>query len=58
MPGKYMMILGPSLADLIHIQYRNYSNHFVKYSKKFPENLSNSYSLVAKGMAVTFEGLK
>lgn len=58
LPGKRVMILGPSLQGLIHIQYRNYSNHFVKQSKKFPENLSNNYSLVAKGMAVTSEGLK
>lgn len=51
------MIVGPSLEDCVYIQYRNHSTHFVKYSKIFPENLSNNYPLVAKGMTVTLEKL-
>lgn len=50
MPRKTMMILEPSLEDLICIQHRHHSTHFVKYSQKLPEKLSNKYPLVAKGM--------
>lgn len=48
--SRKTMILGPSLEDLICIRHRNHSTHFVKYSQKLPEKLSDNYPLVAKGM--------
>lgn len=51
------MILGASLEDLIHIEYRNYLLTLLNNSKKLPEHLSNNYPLVAKRMTVTLKEL-
>ena len=56
--GEKIMFLGLSLKGLINIQCGNHSTHFVKYSKKLPENLSCNYSLVVEDMTISLEGLK